>query len=212
MGTAAFARRTRGLGTPRRTQVQRAARTQIAWGHRNPPWPEAVNRPAQGALQSRCKRGDPDASLSAFVDGGTAPAGPHACACPRASSDASRSPVAALPVALAGCSPPRSRSARGHRGYRPAPACRSAHIKSGAAQTARRTAGSALCLLACDGYDSLPRGGPWVVPGRLRATRAVLTTVRVAASFLASSTTTAYDDAAGGRARPLSLPRFRPTP
>jgi hypothetical protein len=169
--------------------MQRAVRAEIVWGHQHPPSPRLGNLPLKRAVQSRLQPGNPDASLFARTDGDTALAARHAGAAPAAFADTSHWPAAAIPVESASGSLPRSTPAHGHTDCKPATAGRSEHSCSAAAPIALRTAGSGPGLLAGDGCDSVPSGRPWVVPGRLHATRPVLSTVRVAPSFHYASTT-----------------------
>lgn len=170
----------RGLGAPRRTEVQGAVRAEIVVGHRAPPSPRLGIRRHGRAVQSRPQAENPDASLSARTDGDIALAARHVGAVPTPSADISRRPAAAIPVVSASDSPPRSTLVRDRSDCKSGTADRSEHIHSAAALTARHSAGSGSSLPACDDCDSVPRGRPWVVPGRLHATRIVLSTIRVA--------------------------------
>lgn len=201
----------RGLGAPRRTEVQGAVRAEIVVGHRAPPSPRLGIRRHGRAVQSRPQAENPDASLFVQTDGDISLAARHVGAVPTASADISRRPAAAIPVVSAFDSPPRSTPARDRSDCKSGTADRSEHSHSAAAPTAPRTADSASSLPACDDYDSVPRGRPWVVPGRLHATRIVLSTIRVA-----PPSPRLYHVAAAGAPSPSSLtlprPRFTPTP
>ena len=179
----------RGLGAPRRTEVQGAVRAEIVVGHRAPPSPRLGIRRHGRAVQSRPQAENPDASLSAQTDGDIALAARHVGAVPTASADTSRRPVAAIPVVSAFDSPPRSTPVRDHSDCKSGTDDHSEHSHSAAAPTAPRSADSASRLPASDDYDSVPRGRPWVVPGRLHATRIVLSTIRVAPPSPPASTT-----------------------
>lgn len=111
------------------------------------------------------------------------PAARRGCGGPTGSSGAPRPPGAAPPVAPGGRIRRRSRSGRGRTGCRPRRAVRSGHSRSGAAPTAPSGPGGSGGLQGKQESGSLRRGGPWVVPGFLQATRSVSLTAESLLAF-----------------------------
>lgn len=152
--------------------------------HGNPPVFGAGNQPTLRAVQKPAVAEDPDASLSDSADRDTGPAARRGCAGPTGSSGAPRRLGAGSPVVPALRTPRRSRSGRGRTDCRSAPSFRSGHSRSGAARTAPPPPYGVGGLLCAEESGSLRRGGPWVLPGLLRATRSVSLTAESLLAFL----------------------------